>query len=61
MSLTLEIIDDIGDTMDQTNDRLLRNTRNIQKVNRKAGTCGVSTIPNHCFTNTSWARYMLIS
>ncbi|CAG2105910.1 unnamed protein product [Medioppia subpectinata] len=35
-----EIIDDIGDAMDQTNDRLLRNTRNIRKVNRKSGTCG---------------------
>ncbi|CAG2175227.1 unnamed protein product, partial [Oppiella nova] len=40
IDLQNEIIDDIGDHMDQTNDRLLRNTRNIQKVNRKAGTCG---------------------
>ncbi|XP_054153955.1 syntaxin-8-like isoform X2 [Oppia nitens] len=34
-----EIIDDIGDAMDQTNDRLLRNTRNIRKVGLKSGTC----------------------
>jgi len=34
-----EIIDDIGDNMDQTNERLLRNTRNIQKISYKSETC----------------------
>lgn len=35
-----EIIDDVADVMDQTNDRLIRNTRNIKKVDRKSNTCG---------------------
>ncbi|RWS31896.1 hypothetical protein B4U80_04483 [Leptotrombidium deliense] len=34
-----EILDDIHDTMDQTTDRLIRNTRNIKKVDRKSNTC----------------------
>jgi len=34
-----EIIEDIGDNMDQTNERLIRNTRNIKKVSRKSDTC----------------------
>ncbi len=37
-----EIIDDIGDVMEQTNDRLIRNTRNIKKVSLKSSTCGKS-------------------
>ena len=34
-----EIIDDIGDNMDQTNERLIRNTRNIKKISLKSDTC----------------------
>lgn len=33
-----EIIDDIGDGMDRTNQRLVRNTRNIGRVSRKSNT-----------------------
>jgi hypothetical protein len=34
-----EILDDIGDNMDQTNQRLIRNTRNIKKISLKSDTC----------------------
>ncbi|KAI1295365.1 Syntaxin-8 [Halotydeus destructor] len=34
-----ELIDDIGDNMDQTNERLIRNTRNIKKISFKSDTC----------------------
>ncbi|RWS16495.1 syntaxin-8-like protein [Dinothrombium tinctorium] len=34
-----EILDDIHGAMDQTTDRLIRNTRNIKKVGRKADSC----------------------
>jgi len=40
IDLQNEIIDDIGDAMEQTNDRLVRNTRNIRKVGAKSSTCG---------------------
>lgn len=33
-----EIIDDIGDGMERTNDRLVRNTRNVVRVSRKSNT-----------------------
>jgi hypothetical protein len=35
-----EVIDDITEGMDHTNERLIRNTRNIKKVGKKSGTCG---------------------
>lgn len=36
-----EILDDIGDAMDETDQRLSRNTRNIRKVSVKSNTCGL--------------------
>ncbi|XP_022319500.2 syntaxin-8-like isoform X1 [Crassostrea virginica] len=35
-----ELIDDIGDHMDQTKDRLIKETRHIRIVDRKSATCG---------------------
>ncbi|XP_053213764.1 syntaxin-8-like [Panonychus citri] len=34
-----EILDDITDAMEDTNVRLVRNTRNIAKISRKSDTC----------------------
>lgn len=39
ISFFKEILDDIGDNMDQTNERLIRNTRNIRKIDMKSDTC----------------------
>jgi syntaxin 8 len=36
-----EILDDIGDAMEETDQRLTRNTRNIRRVSVKSSTCGL--------------------
>lgn len=69
-SLTLEwfyaffvdLIDDIGDHMDQTKERLVKETRHIRIVDRKSATCGtliISFYP-HLVVYTS-TIYMLLS
>lgn len=35
-----EILEDIGEAITDTDDRVTRNTRNIQVVSNKASTCG---------------------
>ncbi|KAH9417152.1 Syntaxin-8 [Dermatophagoides pteronyssinus] len=39
-----EILEDIGEAMDDNTERLLRNTRNIRFVTRESGTCAYWTI-----------------
>lgn len=34
-------MEDIGEAMDDNNERLLRNTRNIRFVSRESGACGM--------------------
>lgn len=36
-----EILDDIDDAMEETDQRLTRNTRNIRRVSVKSNTCGL--------------------
>lgn len=44
MSFFVELIDDITDHVDRTRDRLIRETRHVQIVDRKSNTCCKSRI-----------------
>nr|XP_046913718.1 syntaxin-8-like [Dermatophagoides farinae] len=44
LNIQNEILEDIGEAMDDNNERLLRNTRNIRFVSRESGTCAYWTI-----------------
>lgn len=62
MLFFVDLIDDIGDHMDQTKERLVKETRHIRIVDRKSATCGtliISFYP-HLVVYTA-TIYMLLS
>lgn len=53
-------MEDIGEAMDDNNERLLRNTRNIRFVSRESGTCGMWFI-KHTLQHPSKMNIFLFS